>query len=428
MTFEEYVEQRLHTGSIPVPRRAETRHFFVIGRSGTGKTRLLYSFLEKIRKQKAKALVYDFKGDYVSCFFCPETDFIFNPLDFRTLHWCLFSEVEIVADIDTIATSLIPPSRAEDKFWIDGARDVFSAILFYLKNTGQVQNADIWNHVSLTEEEMLSLMQGAVQQGFEQCRRALGYLQGFKAGSKVASDVLSTMRQYTNCFYYVRHLQSSFIIKEWIESEGSSFLFLVGYPKLRDTLRPLLSLFIDLALKHVLSLPENTNRRIYFLIDEFVTLQKLPTIIQGLEQGRSKGLSLVLALQDFNQLERIYGETAYSILNNCSTILSFALNDPRSQDILSRAFGEIEKLETDESLAMGPEDTRDGLSLQRKRKTERLLLPSEFSTLEDLQAFVKILHYPVARVKIPFVSFPAKNPSLQLNPIFVFENQTSPDV
>ncbi len=268
---------------------------------------MIYSFLEKLRKQQAKAIIYDFKGDYVSCFFRPETDLLFNPLDLRTLHWCLFSEVETFADVDSIAMSLIPLSNKEDKFWVDGARDVFSSILFYLKSTGKVTNQDIWDHVSLPEESLLSVMQNAVGQGLEQCKRALGYLLGFKTtGSKVASDVLSTMRQYTNCFFYVKHLQSGFSIKKWIESEDSSFLFLVGYPRLRDTLRPLLSLFIDIAIKHVLSLPENPERRIYFILDEFATLQKLSSVLQGLEQGRSKGLSLVTALQDFNQLERIY--------------------------------------------------------------------------------------------------------------------------
>ncbi len=160
MTFEEYIEQRLHVGSIPVPKKTETRHFFVIGRSGTGKTRLIYSFLEKIRKQQAKTIIYDFKGDYVSCFFNPETDFLFNPLDLRTIHWCPFLEVETLADIDSVSMSLIPTSSRDDKFWIDGARDVFSAILYYLKSTGQILNEDIWKHVSLTEEEMLNLMVG----------------------------------------------------------------------------------------------------------------------------------------------------------------------------------------------------------------------------------------------------------------------------
>lgn len=421
MTFEEYLEQRFFIGKVPVPRSAECRHFFVVGRSGTGKTRLIYSLIDKIRKQKAKALIYDFKGDYVSCFYDPEKDFIFNPLDTRTLHWSLFSEIETHADVDAVASSLIPLTTKEDKFWIDGARDIFASIIHYLKRMNLETNQAIWDHVSLSEGEMLSLMQAAVNQGIEAAKRALGYLQGHDKGSKVASDVLSTMRQYTNCFYYTRHLASNFSIKSFIESEESSFLFLVGYPKLRDTLKPLLSLFIDTTIRHVLSLHENYNRRIYLVIDEFVTLQKLSSILQGLEQGRSKGLSLIIALQDFNQLERVYRESAFSILNNCSTIVCFAVNDPRSAEVMSKTFGETEILETDESLSMGPEDLRDGLSLQRRRKVEKLILPSQIATLQDLTAYLKMLHYPIAQVRIPFFPFQGKNIAVDLNPIFKFD-------
>jgi type IV secretory pathway TraG/TraD family ATPase VirD4 len=421
MTFEEYLEQRFFIGKVPVPRSAECRHFFIVGRSGTGKTRLIYSLIDKIRKQKAKALIYDFKGDYVSCFYDSEKDFIFNPLDRRTLHWSLFSEIETHADVDAVASSLIPLTSKEDKFWVDGARDIFASIIHYLKRMNLETNQAIWDHVSLSEGEMLSLMQTSVNQGIEAAKRALGYLQGHDKGSKVASDVLSTMRQYTNCFYYTRHLASNFSIKSFIESEESSFLFLVGYSKLRDTLKPLLSLFIDTTIRHVLSLHENYNRRIYLVIDEFVTLQKLSSILQGLEQGRSKGLSLIIALQDFNQLERVYRESAFSILNNCSTIVCFAVNDPRSAEVMSKTFGETEILETDESLSMGPEDLRDGLSLQRRRKVEKLILPSQIASLQDLTAYLKMLHYPVAKVRIPFVPSQEKNIAVDLNPIFKFD-------
>jgi len=120
-SWKEYLEERLHIGSIPVPRSAECRHFLILGRSGTGKTRLIYSFLEKLRKRKdSVVIIYDFKGDYVSSFF-EEGDLLFNPLDLRTLHWCPLSEVSSISDIDSIKTSLIPPSRSEDRFWVDWA-------------------------------------------------------------------------------------------------------------------------------------------------------------------------------------------------------------------------------------------------------------------------------------------------------------------
>ncbi len=409
----------LTIGKIPVPPMAETRHFFIIGRSGTGKTRLIYSFISQLRERRAKVIVYDFKGDFISCFYDPSVDLIFNPLDRRTIHWCVLREIETFADVDSISMSLIPSSTRDDKFWVDAARDVFSSILFYLKYTKQETNHHLWHYCSLSEEDMLNQMIIAVNQGVEIAKRALGYLLGYEKGSKVASDVLSTMRQYTNCFFYTSHLKNEFSLKQWLE-EGEGFLFIVGFPRLRDTLRPLLSLFIDVAIKHTLSLSEAPERRIFFILDEFSTLQKLSAVLFALEQGRSKGLSLVLALQDFNQLERIYHESAFSILNNCSTIISFALNDPKSQEVMSRVFGEAEILETDETHSMGVEDVKDGLSLVRRRRLEKVILPAEFAYLKDLQAYLKILSYPVAKVKIPFISFPIKNPVLELEDRFVF--------
>ncbi len=319
----------IHIGKIPVPPWAETRHFLIVGRPGTGKTTLLNQVLEKLRTRKEKAIIHDFKGDYVSKFFDPETDVLFNPLDVRSIHWCLFSEITMQPDIDSIAASMIPPSWREDKFWVDAARDVFSSILYYLKTTGQETNRAIWDHVTKTEAEMLELMQTAVAQGIEPAKRALGYLQGYEKGSKVASDVLSTMRQYTNCFQYMTHLESQFSIKRWIESDHGGFIFITNYESLRETLKPVLSLFVDTAMKHLLSMSESMERRVFFILDEFATLQRLTSVVRTLEAGRSKGASVWVALQDISQLQKLYGhETAFTLTNTTNTVLSFALNDP----------------------------------------------------------------------------------------------------
>ena len=418
------LEHLIHFGIIPIPWQAENRHFLITGRPGTGKTTLLNQVIEKLRQREEKAIIYDFKGDYLSCFYDPAKDHIFNPLDSRCVNWCLFSEVEMIPDIDSIATSMIPPSYREDKFWVDAARDIFSSILHYLTITGQKTNQAIWELASYTEPQMLLIMEDAVTQGIEPAKKALGYLQGFGQGSKVASDTLSTMRQYTNCFLYMRHLKNEFSIKRWLDEDGSSFLFVSNYANLRDTLKPILSLLIDLAMKHILSMPEDIDRRRFIIIDEFASLQRLTTIVQALEQGRSKGASLWLALQDISQLQKLYGhETTYTITNNCNTILSFAVSDPNSQEYLSKLYGETEILETDESLSMGPSDMKDGLTLQRKRRKEPLLLPSQFGILPDFHFYLKMLSYPVTQSKIQWKGYPKKNQSFMLNPIFSFQEQ-----
>jgi type IV secretory pathway TraG/TraD family ATPase VirD4 len=77
-----------------------------------------------------RVVIYDYKSDYLSKFYRPKKDIIFNPLDARGLEWNLFNEIKTRMDIDAIAASLIPPPiSTSDPFWNDAARGVFAGIL-----------------------------------------------------------------------------------------------------------------------------------------------------------------------------------------------------------------------------------------------------------------------------------------------------------
>ncbi len=70
----------------------------------------------------------------------------------------------------------------------------------------------------------------------------------------------------------------------------------------------MLSLFIDFMGRKLLSLDDDENRSIYFILDEFGTLQKMPTIVDILTQARSKGGRVFLGTQDFSKIDEIYGK------------------------------------------------------------------------------------------------------------------------
>lgn len=414
-------KKKITLGNIPVPFFTENRHFLIVGRSGTGKTTLLNQVIATLRERKEKAIIYDFKGDYLSLFYDPETDYIFNPLDERTVHWCLFREISALPDIDSVATSFIPPSYDRDKFWTNAARDIFVSILYYLYITGNRTNQAIWEMVNYSSEELLEIFESAINQNIEYVKRGITYLKGSDK-SAVSSDTLATLKEHTSCFEYMAHLEDKFSLKEWISKDESSFLFITNYSNIRDALRPILSLMIDLTMKHLLSLPEDVTRRRFIIIDEFASLQKLPSIVSCLEQGRSKGASLWLAMQDISQLQRIYGhETTNTITNNTNTVVSFALTDPNSQRYIAELIGETEILETDESLSMGPEDHRDGLTIQRRRKKELLLLPSQIGLLPDFHFYLKMQSFNVTLTRVPFRKFEKKHEPLKFNPKFTFK-------
>lgn len=119
-------------GPVKIPRSAEVKHFFIVGRPGVGKTVAMSQVIDRRKKRDSKGIIYDFKGDYTSRFYDPDRDILFNPLDARSKGWTLFNEVQNFMDIDAIAHSLIPPAYQSDPFWNDAGRDVFSGILHYL--------------------------------------------------------------------------------------------------------------------------------------------------------------------------------------------------------------------------------------------------------------------------------------------------------
>ncbi|MDI1471554.1 type IV secretion system DNA-binding domain-containing protein [Thermodesulfovibrio sp. 1176] len=46
-------------GRIPVPRKYETTHFFIVGKSGSGKTTALNQVIEKIRQKGISQKLYE---------------------------------------------------------------------------------------------------------------------------------------------------------------------------------------------------------------------------------------------------------------------------------------------------------------------------------------------------------------------------------
>jgi len=393
----------LNIGNLSIPVDAETKHFLIVGRPGTGKTVCISQILERLKERKAKGIVYDFKGDYLSKFYDPETDIIFNPLDIRSMGWTVFNEVETFMDIDSIAYSLIPPAYQADPFWNDAARDVFAGIMHYLYQQRRRTNRDIWEAVTAPGKDIAGWLKKT--KGGER-----GYRYIEDASSKQAMGVFAVMMQYTKSFEYMAKSDGNFSLREWVNESKDGLIFVTNYEDVQDTLRPVLSLFVDLLGRRLLSLEEDYNRRLFFLIDEFGTLQRLSTILRLLTLSRSKGGSVWLGIQDTGQIDKIYShELRQAITNACGSSVIFAVADPDTSEFLSKRIGETEYIETEEALMMGPEDMRDGINLSRRKRTERLVLPSDLQNLKDLECMVKITNYNYVKTTLQYKPYPTKN-------------------
>lgn len=391
-------ESRISIGSVPIPKKEEVKHWFTVGRPGVGKTVAMSSVIEQIRAAGGRGIIYDFKGDYTERFYRPDRDLIFNPLDVRGIQWNLLDEVKTTMDVGGIAACLIPEGEGVGVFWNSGSRDIFSAILHYCLENGKRTNMEIWEILTLPVDRLADLLKNTR-------RGARGYALICK-DDKMANNFRTNMMVYVGGLEYMSESTGGFTIREWLDTEKEGFIFVTNYSKIKNVLKPILSLFIDLLARELLSLSEDFDRRVYFFLDEFGTLQNLNSITELLTQSRSKGGSVWIGIQDQGQIEKIYGkEGRQSIVSSCGGNLIFSVADPDTSEYLSRKIGDHEFYESETSHSMGPGDYGNGLSLAQRRQTGRLILPSEIQNLKDLNFYLKVPGFDITQTRLQYKDY-----------------------
>ena len=217
--------------------------------------------------------------------------------------------------------------------------------------------------------------------------------------SRQAESVLAVMMQYTKCFEYMAANQGDFNIRKWLKT-GSGFIYITNYEDIAETLRPILSLFVDLVGRKLLSLPDDLNRRIFIGLDEFGSLQRLSTIVKLLTRGRSKGAFIILGTQDDGQTEKTYSPATLRSINNAfGNRVTFALSGETAEKEARYHIGEQEFAEMERGMSMGPHDMRDGIQISERKKKELLMLPAEIANLPDLTAIVALKNYHFVKSK-----------------------------
>ena len=405
---------------LEMPTKCETKHTSIFGRPGSGKTVLMSGLIAKIKStENFKGIIYCYKGDYVGRFYNPEKDLLFNPLDKRSMNWPIFNEIETRVDLEMLAGSLFPIMASDDEkeqYFKGGAKNVFVSILLYLFNNGLTSNKDIWEHVSKTDEDIVNLLK--ITPGGEKALKSIGSL-----GSGQASGIFGTFMKHTGCFEFMQHMEGNFSLQDWLDN-GTGFIFLSNYENMKEILKPILSLFIDLLGRRLLSMPDD-DRSIYFKLDELHTLQKLGSIVDILTLARSKGGKIFIGTQSYSQLDQIYGEKVRnSMVNSCGNSVVMALKGDKEQKIASDTFTKVEFYESNKTSSMGVSDFKDGMSIATQRKNEPLLTAADIKFLPELTCLAEFANYDgIVRSKLTYVEYEYINKSFDMRPDLILERQ-----
>ncbi|CAL7962363.1 type IV secretion system protein VirD4 [Gammaproteobacteria bacterium] len=384
--------------NMPMIKNSETKHFLVHGSTGSGKTQLISKILDCLRKRGDRVFLYDKGGVYTSMFYRDGLDKILNPFDARCENWNLWREARTATDFENMAESLIPMHGESDPFWVNASRTIFGSTAFTMQDdddrsvkkllkillTSELN--DLHNYLAGTEAATLT--SGAIE--------------------KTAISIRSVITTYLKSLRFLIGAEQTsekpkFSIRDWICNEqDSSWLFLSSNAAQHASLKPLLSMWFSMATITLLSLPENRNRRLWFVCDELPSLHKLPQLPESIAEARKYGGCFVLGMQSYAQLEKVYGKSAgREIFDLMNTAFFFRSPSPDTAELVSRALGNQEIEDMRENYSYGANTIRDGISIGTQRMINQIVTSAEIMELEEMRCFLRLAApYPITLLKL----------------------------
>jgi type IV secretory pathway TraG/TraD family ATPase VirD4 len=372
-----------------IPTRAEAQHMQIMGDTGAGKSALMFQVLRQVRSREDSAIVYDPAREFVKRFYDPgRGDVILNPLDRRCPYWGPAEELRSRSEAKALASSLFqPPHDKKNEFFIESPQKIFAFLMAYGPTPDQLV---AWMS---NPEEIDRRLKGTEHAHLID---PLAYQQraGVLASLSLVADSLRLLpkRDESN---------GSWTATEWAEKR-QGWIFLTSLPAEREALRPLQSLWIDWLVLRLLNEPTEAQRRVWFIIDELASLQKLPQLHTAITEARKSRNPVVLGFQGKAQLEYLYGHLAEVMLSQPATSIWLTTKEPKAGRWVSEFIGKVEIERLRETHFDG---TRSGRNFALDRQVEPLVLESEISGLADLHAYMKYQNY-VTRFSFPYFDMP----------------------
>lgn len=389
----------IHLAGVPLPAGKDVLNIGVSGTVGSGKSVAINAVLDDIRGQRFRAIVFDSTGEYIQNFYRSGIDTILNPFDERSPPWSVWNEVRKPYDYASLAESFIPVQNSQEPFWEEGGQAVLEDIMSRLAKNSQATNrrlVEVVNVLTLKEiQAIVKRLPGAVYMDPDAAKTALGIRMNVVRAAKA-----------------MRYLgdgdpAAQFSIRSWVNDESTdSWLFLSTKEEMLATLRPMLTAWFDIATRAILSLPPSRTRRIFPIVDELASMQRVSTLLDVATRGRKYGSCLGLGYQNFAQLRKIYGDDdAQTLISMLQNRLALMVPDAQTAKYISENLGGQEILEKDENLSFGTDSTRDGVTIATRREERNLVLASEIQGLPEMTGYLRL----AGRNEVMKVSFTYKD-------------------
>lgn len=404
--------EQVTVAGIPIPVAAENLHMLIGGGTGAGKSTIFRELALGAVKRRDRIISLDPNGDMLAKFWKPG-DVILNPYDARTEGWSFFNEIRADYDFHRYALSIVPLGRTADaEEWASYGRLLLRETARKLSLMGQPSINELFRWTTIApHKELQAFLAGTLAEalfvGSSEATKALA------SARFVLSDKLPE---------HVTMPAGDFSLRRWLENPTAGNLWITWREDMAPALKPLISAWIDALFVSILSMPEDPKRRIWALIDELASLEKLASLEPALTKGRKHGLRVIAGLQSTSQLDDIYGRDTAKTLRSCFSslaVLRISKSDPATAEDFSKSLGEHEVERERASRNSGMRNS--GTNRQTVLERERVVTPSQLTSLPDLAGYLAIVgDTPIARFETEYRRFKNRFPGFVERPAIGF--------
>ncbi len=377
-------------GGVLVATLDETRHFKLIGTTGTGKSTAIAALMAGALERGDRAVITDPDGGYRARFYDGRRgDVLLNPFESGSARWNPFAEIRNGYDADQLASALIPGSEdPSGREWRGYARTLLTALVRRCHERGCSSSAELWRLLAVaSSRELRRLVAGTPAQPFlePENARMLGSIRSVAASAAAALQYLKVVAG------------DGFSVRNWVQS-GRGVLFIPYEAGQIAALRSIIAAWVRLAIFETMS-GADRDQRLWFVMDELDALGAIDGLKDALARLRKFGGRCVLGFQSVAQVASTYGAgDAQAIIENCGNTLLLRCSGSDSggtAHFASRLIGDRELLR--QQISRGRD--REGLFVARGQRhstqttfqqvTEAAIMPSQIEQLPDLTGYLK---------------------------------------
>lgn len=375
-----------------IARADETKHFKLIGTTGTGKSTAIRELLATALARGDRAVFADPDGGYLDRFYdAGRGDVILNPFDTRSAKWNPFAEIRQPYDVDQLARSLIPDQGGSDRSWRGYARTFFGAVTRQAHEAGITDPGELYRLLVVAEAgELRSLVRGTPAQPFLD-----------EHNSRMFDSIRSVTSSAVGALEYVATQKGTdFSVRSWASDTAPGVLFMPYKAGQIAALGSTISAWMRLAIFETMNREDGPRRETgdapratWFVMDELDALGQIDGLKDALARLRKFDGRCVLGFQSIAQVSSTYGPgDAHTIVENCGNTLILrcsASEGGGTARFASQLIGEREVVRTTVSTTRRPAEVLGSVSHSEQYGVEAAVLPSQIEQLPDLAGYLK---------------------------------------